>query len=389
MRTQNPRLSRLVLLLEGLLLVLSTQTIQAQVATAKTTPACSAPYFVEQSFPLSGQKETSWQLCWQSIAGNGLVITSASFQKSPGSPFVKLFGDARVSDIFVPYHNPAILRYLDVGYGFPLISLNTNDCPPSKAGALLGNSKEVCKELRDRGLAWKDHDRVRRGEELVLWSVIDAGNYNNVIEWTFRDDGVVMGRLGATGQNHPYWPYTAHMHGVIWRLDIDLNGAGGDSAYLWKHTEQLPGGGALDTMKLIKTEAGLEWNPSEFTSLHIQDATLKNANGNSSVYQLMPLLFGKPRHQESFTKYDFWVTRNNGNSSAPEMAGSLLPSYISPPQSVVNTDIVVWYYGGAHHLPRDEDGQLINREWKGEAHIMWSGFMLMPHNLFDKTPLFP
>jgi primary-amine oxidase len=313
------------------------------------------PYFVDQTFPTTGAGETRWQICWQPVAGNGLVITSAAFQKSPGSAFVKLLGDARVSDVFVPYHNPAILRYLDVGYGFPLISLKEGDCPSTKGATLLGRNQEVCKEVRDRGLAWKDHDKVRRGEELVLWSVIDAGNYNNVIEWTFRDDGVVMGRLGATGRNHPNWPYTAHMHGAIWRLDIDLDGPSGDSAYLWKHIEQLPGRGAIDTMQLIKTESGLVWNPREFTSLHIQDSTLRNANGKSSGYGLTPLLPGTPRHQEAFTKYDFWVTRNNGSHSAAEMAGSLLPSYINPPQSVVNTDIVVWYYGGAHHLPRDED----------------------------------
>jgi Cu2+-containing amine oxidase len=66
-----------------------------------------------------------------------------------------------------------------------------------------------------------------------------------------------------------------------------------------------------------------------------------------------------------------------------------LPSYISPPQPVSNADVVVWYYGAAHHQPRDEDGRVVNGWWSGEAHIMWNGFMLMPHNLFDKTPLCP
>lgn len=356
----------------------------------KEKPAeCSPPYSVQQAFPSTGQPETRWLICWQPVAGNGLVITSASFQKSAGSAPVKLLGDARVSDIFVPYHNPRILRYLDVGYGFPLITLNDKDCPPGGGATLLGANSEVCREVRDRGLAWKDHNRVRRGEELVLWSVLDAGNYNNVIEWTFRDDGVVMGRMGATGQNHPDWPYTAHMHGAIWRLDIDLNGASGDSVYLWKHKEQLPGFGAVDSMELIKSEMGIVWNPLEFTALHIEDASLRNASGKNTAFSLMPLLFGTPRHREAFTKYDFWVTRNNGSQSAPEMAGSLLPSYIAPPERVADTDVVVWYYGGAHHLPRDEDGRLVNRVWTGEAHIMWSGFMLMPHNLFDRTPLFP
>ncbi len=371
------------------LLVLLAQSIPAQPATDKPSPACSVPYFVEQTFPSAGPAETRWRLCWQPVAGNGLVITSAYFQKSPESRFVKIFGDARVSDIFVPYHDPNILRYLDVGYGFPLIPLNVSDCPQMLGGTLLGGGQEVCKEIRDRGLAWKDHNKVRRGEELVLWSVIDAGNYNYVVEWTFRDDGVVTGRLGSTGQNHPTWPLIAHMHGAIWRLDIDLDGAAGDSAYLCKHKELLPGRGAVDTMSMIDHESGWNWNPLEFTELGIHDATLKNANGKPSVYHLMPLLFGTPRHAEAFTKYDFWVTRNNDSSGGPENNGSLLPSYISPPQSVSNTDIVVWYYGGLHHVPRDEDGQYVDTVWKGETHIMWTGFMLMPHNLFDKTPFYP
>ena len=40
-----------------------------------------------------------------------------------------------------------------------------------------------------------------------------------------------------------------------------------------------------------------------------------------------------------------------------------------------------------HHHPRDEDGEFIGSTWSGEAHIMWTGFMLMPFNLFDRTPL--
>jgi Cu2+-containing amine oxidase len=63
--------------------------------------------------------------------------------------------------------------------------------------------------------------------------------------------------------------------------------------------------------------------------------------------------------------------------------------YTVPAQPVSNTDVVVWYYGGAHHLVRDEDGKIVNGVWQGEAHIMWTGFMLKPHNLFDKTPLYP
>jgi Cu2+-containing amine oxidase len=51
--------------------------------------------------------------------------------------------------------------------------------------------------------------------------------------------------------------------------------------------------------------------------------------------------------------------------------------------------LVVWYYGGVHHLPRDEDGRYVDRVWTGEAQLMWTGFMLMPHDLFAGTPLYP
>jgi primary-amine oxidase len=368
--------SRLLIpgLVFGCLLFFSAaQTAQAQ---------CSAPYLVDQSFPTGGPAETRWRICFQPISGNGLVITGAWFQKSPTSPLMRLFWDARISEIFVPYHTGQP-RYKDVGFNFSMIPLSGADCPSAKGGTLLSPNNEVCKEVRDRGLAWKDDLNVRRGEEVVLWGALDAANYNYVIEWTFRDDGVVLGRVGATAQNAPSMPTIAHMHGPFWRLDIDLNGFPGDSAYVGTHKDT--GLTATDSMALIGTESGVEWKAEEFTALHIQDATLKNANGKSTAYHLMPIRFGTPRHDEDFTKKDFWVTRYN----PAEMSAPMLPTYISPPQPVSNTDIVVWINGAAHHQTRDEDGRIVNGYWTGEAHIMWTGFMLMPHNLFDKTPLCP
>jgi Cu2+-containing amine oxidase len=317
------------------------------------------------------------------------VITSAFFQKSPNSPLVRVFWDARVSEIFVPYHQNTAFRFLDVGMGFPLVPLNSNDCPASKGGTILGPGSEVCKEVRDRGVAWKDDSNVRRGEQVTLWSALDAANYNYVIEWTFRDDGVVIGQVGATAQNLPGAPFEAHMHGPIWRLDIDLNGSAGDSVHEVKHIEPrsfLDPLRARDDMNLILFESGRKWDPLQFTTLHIQDSTLRNARGHISGYHLIPIRTGTPRHFEGFTKNDFWVTRFN----ASEMAAASLPSFINFFSTVNNTDVVVWYYGGVHHIVRDEDGRIAaDGTWRGEAHLMSTSFMLKPHNLFDTTPLFP
>jgi Copper amine oxidase, enzyme domain len=239
MRVNKSHFSMFVLLFGTLLLVLAASKAEAQ---------CSAPYLVDQQFPTSGAAETRWRVCFQPLSGNGLAITGAWFQKSPSSGFIRVFWDARISEIFVPYHT-GTTRYYDVGYNFPMIQLTAADCPSSKGGTLLGPHAEVCKEVHDRGLAWKDDSNVRRGEEVVLWGALDAANYNYVIEWSFRDDGVVLGRVGATAQNASSMPYVAHMHGPEWRLDIDLNGFTGDSVYIGTHKET--GLTATDSMTLV------------------------------------------------------------------------------------------------------------------------------------------
>ncbi len=60
----------------------------------------------------------------------------------------------------------------------------------------------VVKEVRDRGLAWKDYAHgVRRGRELVIWAALEAGNYMYIMSYAFHDDGTIAFRVGATGQN--------------------------------------------------------------------------------------------------------------------------------------------------------------------------------------------
>ncbi|MEP6871655.1 MAG: hypothetical protein ABI939_07375 [Anaerolineaceae bacterium] len=341
---------------------------------------CSGPNLVEQRFPLLGTEETRWRVCWAAHAKNGLVITGAWFRKSPASPFVRVLWDGRISEIFVPYHDGSP-RYYDVtNFTFNLTSVSAADCPTALGGAPI--SANVCKEVRDRGLAWKDYAQVRRGQELALWGALGAGNYNYVMEWIFRDDGMLIGRVGATAVNLPTKPLMPHMHNPIWRLDVDLDGASGDSVAQMTHAEA--GLNANDNHMTVSTEQGFDWSLQGFSGLLVTDASLKNAKGHESGYILMPWnAHGASRHQEAFTQHDMWVTRYKWS----EMDAKNLPTYTTPPESVENTDIVLWYKGSMHHHPRDEDGEFLGNTWSGEAHIMWTGFQLMPFNLFDRTPL--
>ena len=127
---------------------------------------CSGMNLVDQIFPTTGPEETHWRLCWQAIPRNGVVINWAFFRKSPTSPWIQLFWDARVSDIFVPYHSGSPRFYDMSGFTFQLVPVGAKDCPAAHGGMPLGGT--VCKEIRDRGLAWKDYSQVRRGEGPVL-----------------------------------------------------------------------------------------------------------------------------------------------------------------------------------------------------------------------------
>ncbi|HVT16176.1 MAG TPA: hypothetical protein VHQ90_08375 [Thermoanaerobaculia bacterium] len=91
-------------------------------AAGAQAQVCSSPYYVEQSFPTAGPEQTRWKLCWQVLNGPNLVITGAWFRPDPAAQWIKLIYDARVSQLFVPYH-PGAPRYKDVNYGFGSVPL--------------------------------------------------------------------------------------------------------------------------------------------------------------------------------------------------------------------------------------------------------------------------
>lgn len=359
-----------------------------------TRLAVICPNQFDQSFPVSGPAQTTWRICWHEVAGNqgltnpnGLVIGPVYFRKSPTAPFVSILWDLRVSDYFVPYHAGSP-RYYDLsGFNFQLTSVTANDCPASVGGALL--SSHVCKEVHDRGLMWKDSSGVRRGQELVLWGAIDADNYRYIQEYTFRDDGTIIGRMGATGQNLPGDELEPHAHNAIWRINFDFGGGGKNSVTHLQHSENPgdPSGKASDSETLISNAQGIIWDVRKHDGLAVSNPGVKNTRGDLSEYQLLPLVMGGglTQHTEPFTQNDFWVTPYKSG----QFAARQLPSYVAGGPNVANTDIVLWYKGSLHHHPRDEDGVYnASRTWVGTAHVMWTGFELLPHNFLDCSPFY-
>jgi primary-amine oxidase len=352
-----------------------------QPAAAQGEKPSDCPQSIVVNFPTAGPFETQWDLCYEAISKYGLVIRHGSFRPSPLAPHVKVLADARVAEIFVPYYSGKPRFYDIKGANYKVRTLNTKDCPASVGGTLLAEGK-VCRELRDSGLAWRHGDQARRGEEVVLWSILKAGNYEYIIEWAFQDDGTFKGQVGSTGPTRRKTPTLGHMHNFTWRVDIDLDGAEGDSVHWTSHSESLEGEGfgstATDEEELVATEATREWDPAEFPTAKITDSALQNPNGRQTAYELIPVRSGSARHKEVFTKTDFWVTRHKPT----ELLAAHLVSYLNN-ESVDGQDVVLWYTGSACHLDnmRDEDTNTVP--------VKWVGFTLKPKNLFARTPLYP
>lgn len=371
------------------------------VIVAPATPIAGrqiCPNAIEQAFPLSGPEQTRWQICWRivpetPIRSAQLAIGPVSFRKSPGAQFVKVMHDMRVAEIHVPYYNGQP-RFLDItGFSFGMEALNATDCPGSAGGTLVSDgfsgAGNVCIERRDRGVMWKDgadeNPRARRGEEVVLWGALNAANYSYIQSFAFRDDGVIVGRAAATGQNLPYAQSAPHTHNIVWRLDADLNGDK-NTATLRRHIESTDpdSKGSIESM-VISNAGAFIWKPQEFTTISIGHASLKNAAGRPSTYHLMPMIeSGMSRHSERFTKADFWVTPY----SAAYHDVPQLPIYVQGGPPVAERDLMVWVKGSALHHPRSEDGQIVGGKWIGTTHTMWTGFMMMPHDLFNCAPFY-
>lgn len=129
-------------------------------------PADIQPGEIFQQFSRNGAPSTAWRIKWASQPGSGLILAGASFQRTPGENWIQVVAEARIAELFVPYHS-GTPRFEDVQFGFELVETSVADA--GTCGELIGTPPVAVKEVRDRGVAWKDDAGVHRGQELVLW----------------------------------------------------------------------------------------------------------------------------------------------------------------------------------------------------------------------------
>jgi hypothetical protein len=329
-------------------------------------------------------------------------IKKAWFKPGRKAPWVQVLEDAHASEMYVPYYFRDT-RFFDLRDAGEYVALSAKE--GGARGTTLGKDKFVMAELRDRGVAYKNENYWRRGEELALWANFNAGNYTYLIEFGFMDDGVVAFRHAPTGYNLSGERFTAHMHNCCWRigmnlaLENELAPANTVGVAKWSSdTPHKPNAELEDKtygIDPIKSEGFRDWEPKDFTKIRVTNPNVlindpSGQNARPVSYDLVPLVQGIARHprpDENFSKHDFWITR----------ADSAVKQYIhlgdyfdkQKPRDLAGGKIVFWHMSSALHVPRTEDGILKGSAiTNGQALACWTTVELRPRHLFTGTPIY-
>jgi primary-amine oxidase len=393
------------------------------------------------SFELHGHelRWQKWRMRLGFTPREGLVLHTVSYADQGRER--SILYRAAVADMVVPYGDPRPTYFhrnaFDVGeYGIGYLANsleNGCDClgeiryldavvNDSRGGALtLRNA--VCLHEEDYGILWKHFDwrtgytEVRRSRRLVVSFIATVGNYEYGFYWYFYQDGTIQLEVKLTGimsngavlpGEKPRWGELVapqvygpiHQHFFNVRLDLDVDGLA-NSVYEVNTVADPPGPdnphhNAFHTEATLLASEGRAQrlvDPLRGRFWKVVNPSVRNRLGEPVGYKLVPgenvLPFAGPEasvtKRAGFMTRHLWVTRHDprerygaGDYPNQHPGGAGLPAYAQDDAPLEDTDVVVWYTFGAHHVVRPEDWPVMP--------VTYVGFMLKPVGFFDRNP---
>ena len=281
----------------------------------------------------------------------------------------------------------------------------------------------VCLHEEDYGVLWKHTDfragvtEVRRSRRLVVSYIATVGNYDYGFYWYFYQDGTLEYQVKMTGVisngaalpgERPKWGALVapqvygpiHQHFFNVRLDMMVDGP--NNSVYEVNTVSDPSGPENPHDNAFHTEATLLATESQAQRVidpfsarfwMIANPGSPNRLGDPVAYKLVPgenvLPFAGPGSsivkRAAFATKHLWVTRYHpleryaaGDYPNQHPGGAGLPEYTQDDDPIDNTDVVVWYTFGAHHIVRPEDWPVMP--------VSYIGFSLKPVGFFDRNP---
>lgn len=265
----------------------------------------------------------------------------------------------------------------------------------------------------------------RKKRDLVLRTIGTFGNYDYVFDWVFQQDGTIRVAVGATGivlvkgvksrtakedsdgRDSAYGRFVAensvavnHDHFFCFRFDFDVDGTANSFVREKLTTERLAAEHPRRSLWVTKQEtakseqqARLHMSMEKPEIWRVVNPNVKGPLGYSPGYEIRPghnamsLLTPDdiPQRRAGFTDYNIWVTPQSdaeryaaGNYVTQSKGGDGLPAWTKADRPIENTDIVVWYTMGFHHLVRAEDWPV--------TPTAWHEVELRPFDFFTHNP---
>jgi primary-amine oxidase len=338
---------------------------------------------------------TQWSLCWELRQREGLIIRTADYRDRGGVSRRVLFRGS-VAEVHVPYHT-GTPRFLDVTRSTTGLGANALDLAPAECRGVRVHPK-VCREVHDRGYAWKFFNFFQRGQEVTYWISSQLGQYNYITKWTFSDDGAIHPEMGFTGRlqiirsGAGYAPFGSrvnpqsaspprfginHMHNVYWRLDLDIAGAANDAVD--RITQAVFTGISPDGVncadarrchinRYTRLSSEVVERLTPFKTWHQIDRNVLNLDGRPIGYEIIPT--GNQRwtgpNSEPWAAGELFVTRfrgcelfavNNNDPAINPGCGGAAPHVraMVNGEAINGADVVLWYNAHFQHVVRDED----------------------------------
>ena len=345
-----------------------------------------------------------------------------------------------IAEMVVPYRDPTSDHYrrtaFDVGewgLGFMTTSLARGcDCLGEIVylDAVLHDSRgepyaipnAICVHEEDNAVLWKHVDaqlgaEVRRQRRLVVSFHVTVANYEYLVYWRLYQDGNIECEVRATGimvtthfaegrrppfgtlvDERTYAPF--HQHFLIARLDLDVDGEA--NTVHATESEALPTGpdnphglALVQRSTPLRTERegmqDFDWHTQR--AWEVVNEHVRNRLGTPVGYKLVPggcfpamLDAGSPvlRRAEAIA-HTLWVTPFREDERWPcgefvvqSERDTGLPAWTAQDRSIEDTDVVLWYVFGIHHITRPE-------EWP-VMPVDTVSFWLKPVGFFDRNP---
>jgi primary-amine oxidase len=381
----------------------------------------------------------NWQLRLGFNYREGLVLHQVAFRD--GGRLRPVAHRLSFAEMVVPYRDASPDHYrrtaFDIGewgLGFMTTSLTLGcDClgeityldavVHDSAGEPQVIQNAICVHEEDSGVLWKHVDEragaeVRRARRLVVSFHVTVANYEYLVYWRFYQDGSIECEVRATGimvTSHTaapgsrpangtlvdqgiYAPF--HQHFIVARLDLDVDGTD-NTVYASESKAAAPGSddphalGLTVTSTPLRTEAegkqDYDWGTQR--GWKVVNDNVTNGLGTPVGYKLIPSATFPPLldpaspafKRAQVIGHTLWVTPYRGDERWP--CGDFpvqaehdtgLPAWTAADRPIENTDVVLWYVFGLHHVTRPEDWPVM------PADIV--SFWLKPFGFFDRNP---